>query len=159
MNSMSPPVRVHAKPVTTPGTLLFLYLFLSKAGPRTVGKSEREIVALKSSPKAICFALLRINLAINFSNPRTPLSFVYEEIIFSITAFENLILLETIPRSPSNFGIRCFFAISSFSSMVYPLISIISIRSLNAGCIVERSFAVAINRTLDKSYSISTKLS
>ena len=35
----------------------------------------------------------------------------------------------------------------------------ISILSLNAGWIVDKSFAVAINNTLDKSYSISTKLS
>ena len=31
----------------------------------------------------------------------------------------------------------------------------ISILSLNAGCIEDRSFAVAINNTLDKSYSIN----
>ena len=52
------------------------------------------------------------------------------------------------------FGIKYFSEIESFSWGEYPEISIISILSLKAGCIVSSWFAVAINTTFDRSKGI-----
>ena len=60
-------------------------------------------------------------------------------------------LFSLTPVASSCFGSKNFRAICTFSSIVYPVISIISILSLRAGCIVFKLFAVAINITLDKS--------
>ena len=95
------------------------------------------------------FALYLTTLATFFSSPLTPLSFVYDSIIFSTTlsSIENNFF-----DNPCSFiclGVRCLLAISIFSSTVYPFTSISSILSNNAGCIVPNSLAVAINITLD----------
>jgi len=56
-----------------------------------------------------------------------------------------------IPFSSNWRGKRYFFAIASLSTSVYPERKMISIRSLRAGGTGSMTFAVAMNRTFERS--------
>ena len=64
------------------------------------------------------FTIFLITVAITLSNSLTPASFVYPLIIVSIASSVNLTFFEVNPCSVISFGIKCFFAISSFSYSV-----------------------------------------
>jgi hypothetical protein len=53
------------------------------------------------------------------------------------------------------FGTRWLRAMRTFSSSVYPAISMISIRSRSGAGTVSRTFAVVMNRTLERSNATS----
>ena len=63
--NMSPPTRVHAKPIATPESLAFAYFSLEYlVGPRIFSRSSTLIVTLDSSSIATRLATCRITPAI-----------------------------------------------------------------------------------------------
>ena len=88
INKISPPTRVHARPVTTPAISLFSYLSLSSFGAPNISMiCSFDIFTIYFSSIAIFIAANRTIFAICFSNPLTPLSLVYPSIIFSNCGF------------------------------------------------------------------------
>ena len=118
IKSTSPPILVHANPVTTPRDLWSIFLILDRPAPRTSNKSLAIMLLSKDSSIAICLVLLRTSFAITLSNPLTPDSLVYSSIICLRTGLLNLIWSFAIPCSFICLGNKCRLAISTFSSIV-----------------------------------------
>ena len=76
------------------------------------------------------------SVAISLSSVLTPASLVKRLITMSIAASESFTFSSLRPCASSCFGTRNFFAISSFSSSVYPEMRMISILSCSAHGIV-----------------------
>ena len=88
---------------------------------------------------------------------RTPDSIVYPVMISLIFSSLKLIWSELIPFWLVCRGSRYFLEIYIFSATLYPLMSMISIRSSRAGWMLSKLFAVAINIILLRSYGVARK--
>ena len=137
INNISPPAAVHAIPVTTPGLVVLSAKSDWNFGiPRYSFTVFLDILAVLSFLLTTSTAIFRRTLEISRSKLLTPDSLVYEEIISLIPVSLNFTCFVVSPFSLICLGIKCFLAICTFSSSIYPLKSIISILSYKAGGIL-----------------------
>jgi hypothetical protein len=157
INRIEPPVVVHANPIATPG-LSFSGMVSSVyiSAPRSLRSSLlSRCSGNESSFLTIDFAFFRQRRSICLSKPRTPASRAQPLIIQYKTFLSNLMGLWAKPCFLSCFGNKKCFAISYFSSAMYPGIRMTSIRSSNTSGIVSDVFAVVMKKTFERSKGIS----
>ncbi len=149
---MSPPVGVQARPVATPTSSASPSVSERFRGaPRYFARLFGVTAKGPFSPSAIFRASFRHTWPISRSRFRSPASRVYSWMMARIALSLIVTFPRPIPFSSSWRGKRYFFAIASLSTSVYPDRWMISIRSLRAGGTGSMMFAVAMNRTFERS--------
>ena len=152
INRISPPALVHASPVTTPacGSCIRTswWIFLR---PRNSFSRFTPTEMLFCSPFTSFTAAWRHSVSICFFSPRTPDSIVYSLIISRMASSVTFRFCFFNPMTDMAFGSRYFFAISNFSTAVYPGNEITSIRFNSGSGIVSVLFAVHTKNTFDRS--------
>ncbi|MBP2684847.1 MAG: hypothetical protein H6Q79_2886 [Deltaproteobacteria bacterium] len=149
---MSPPVGVQARPVATPTSSFSPSVSgRFRGAPRYFARRFGVMTNGPFSPSAIFRATFRHTWPISRSRLRSPASRVYPWTMARIVLSPIVIFPGRIPFSSSWRGNRNFLAIASLSMSVYPDRGMISIRSFRAGGTGSMMFAVAMNRTFDRS--------